>query len=200
MDPPASSDRRPATPEEARALANPLRLRILRLCLDRALTNKQVAERLGRDPGTILHHVRMLVATGFLVADGERRGARGAVERPYRATRKSWTLDVGERASTDLAIVDAFRGELAEVQPSDIHVLTRLGVRLRPKVRDAFSQRLAAIAEELAVADDPDGEPCGLLLAMHAQPPVPIPERPRGGVARPSAHPAPARDGDRSAH
>jgi DNA-binding transcriptional ArsR family regulator len=72
-------ERRPATPEEAKALANPVRLRILRLCLDEALTNKQLAERLGRDPGTVLHHVRSLVATGFLVPDEVRQGEKGAL-------------------------------------------------------------------------------------------------------------------------
>ena len=41
-----------------RTLGHPLRLRILRLTLDRALTNKEIAERLDRDPGTILHHVK----------------------------------------------------------------------------------------------------------------------------------------------
>ena len=47
--------RRPATAAEAKALAHPLRMRILRLCLDRSLTNKQLAEWLGKDPGTVLH-------------------------------------------------------------------------------------------------------------------------------------------------
>src|ERR671911_2807110 len=107
-------ERRPATAEEARALANPLRLRILRLCLDRALTNKELADRLGRDPGTILHHVRLLVATGFLAADADRRGPRGSTERPYRATGKSWTLDVGESGSGTIAMIEAFRDEVAE--------------------------------------------------------------------------------------
>ncbi|HEV8373300.1 MAG TPA: winged helix-turn-helix domain-containing protein, partial [Actinomycetota bacterium] len=82
-------ERRAATPEEARALANPLRLRILRLSLDQALTNKQLAERLGMDPGTVLHHVRTLVRTGFLAAEAVRQGERGALEKPYRATGKS---------------------------------------------------------------------------------------------------------------
>ena len=126
-------DRRPASPEEAHALSNPLRLRILRLCLDRALTNKELAERLGRDPGTVLHHVRVLVATGFLAPEVERRGARGATERPYRATGKSWTLDVGDTPSAMLAMVDAFREELVEVADDDIKQLSRLGVRLRPE-------------------------------------------------------------------
>lgn len=160
-------NRRPATPEEARALANPLRLRILRLCLDRALTNKQLAARLGRDPGTILHHVRVLLETGFLAAEAERPGPRGSTERPYRATGKSWTLDVGEDAEGMLAMTDAFRDELAEGTPADIETLSRLGVRLTPEVLARFVERLAQLVEEIKAADDPDGEPFGVLIGVH---------------------------------
>src|ERR687898_90203 len=107
-----SMKRRPATPEEARALSHPLRMRILRLCLDQALTNKQLAEHLGRDPGTVLHHVRTLVATGFLVPEEVRQGEKGALEKPYRATGRSWTLrldgDVATEANASLAILDEF--------------------------------------------------------------------------------------------
>lgn len=159
--------RRPATAEEARALANPLRLRILRLCLDRSMTNEELAARLGRDAGTVLHHVRMLVETGFLAPDEERRGARGAVERPYRSTGKSWTLDVGDEEPGMLAMVDAFRAELAEIEGKDVVNLSRLAVRLRPEARDAFSARLMALVNELHDADDPAGEPYGLLVGLH---------------------------------
>ena len=58
--------RRPATRAEARALAHPLRLRILRLCLDEALTNREIAERVREQPATVLYHVRTLVRNGFL--------------------------------------------------------------------------------------------------------------------------------------
>jgi DNA-binding transcriptional ArsR family regulator len=160
-------ERRPATPEEARALANPLRLRILRLCLDRELTNEELAARLGRDAGSVLHHVRLLVDTGFLEPRPERRGRRGAMERPYRATGKSWTLDVGEGSSITMALVDAFRAEIAEALPADIVSTTRLGVRLRPDARDAFRDRFQALMEELRDADDPAGEPYGYFLGIH---------------------------------
>ena len=45
--------RRPATEREARALASSLRLRILRLCLDRPLTNKEIAARLAVSVKTV---------------------------------------------------------------------------------------------------------------------------------------------------
>lgn len=160
-------ERRPATPDEARALANPLRLRILRLCLDRELTNEELAAGLGRDAGTVLHHVRLLVETGFLAPAPERRGRRGAVERPYRATGKSWTLDVGESSSMTLALVDAFRAEIAEATPAEIVSTTRLAARLKPDARDAFAERFQALFEELKAADDPDGEPYGAFFGLH---------------------------------
>jgi DNA-binding transcriptional ArsR family regulator len=153
-------DRRPATPEEARALANPLRLRILRLCLDRALTNEELAARLGKDAGSVLHHVRLLVKTGFLAAEEERRGARGSVERPYRATGKSWILDVGDE-------VDALRAEIAET-PKDAMVTTaRLGVRLTAGQAAAFEERIEALVRDLKDAHDPAGDPYGFFVAAH---------------------------------
>src|SRR5207237_3866845 len=88
--------RRAATPAEAKALANPLRLRILRLCRDRPMTNKELAERLDKDPGTVLHHVRTLVDTGFLAAEPVRAGSTGALEKPYKATGQSSDVPVGD--------------------------------------------------------------------------------------------------------
>ena len=118
--------RRPATPEEARALAHPDRLRIIRLTYDAALTNKELAERLGRNPGTTLYHLRVLVATGFVAAEAARKGNRGAAEVPYRSTGKSWTVDVGE-PTDDLttALLDAFRAEILE-SPAETRRTSRL--------------------------------------------------------------------------
>ena len=89
----------------ARALASPLRMRILRLCLHDARTNKELADELGVNPGTLLHHIRTLVDTGFLAAGEPRRGSRGAREVPYLATRRSWNSggdDISPHAHRDL--------------------------------------------------------------------------------------------------
>jgi predicted ArsR family transcriptional regulator len=166
-------ERRAATHDEARALANPLRLRILRLCLDRSMTNEELAERLGLNAGTMLHHVRLLVATGFLAPEEERRGARGSVERPYRATGKSWTLDVGEEEwsgktnAGTLALIDAFRAEVAEVPVEYLMTGARLGVRLTADQLEAFRGRIEALTRDLKDADDPAGEPYGFFVGLH---------------------------------
>jgi predicted ArsR family transcriptional regulator len=163
------SERRPATAEEARALANPLRWRILRLCLDQSLTNKQLAERLGRDPGTILYHVRVLVATGFLAAEPVRSGARGALERPYRSTRKSWTLNVGSGRGEVAAMIDAFRDEFVEAGRDGEIYLARFAARLSKAAIEELGSRLNEIVTDLEARDDPDGVPIGILLGAHRQ-------------------------------
>jgi predicted ArsR family transcriptional regulator len=163
-----ASPRREATPEEAKALAHPDRLRIIRLTYDEALTNKQLADRLGRNPGTTIYHLRMLVATGFVAADTPRRGKRGAAEVPYRSTGKSWTLDIGEPSQdTIAAIVDAFRTEILE-SPLDTRRTSRLALRLSPQRRADLEARLEALVEEAASwPRDPDGEPWALFVALH---------------------------------
>ena len=160
--------RREATPAEAKALAHPDRLRIIRLTFDEALTNKQLAERLGRNPGTSLYHLRMLVATGFVAAEEPRRGARNASEVPYRSTGKSWTLDVGEPSQdTFSAVVDAFRTEILE-SPIESRRTSRLALRLSTERRAELDARLQALVEEAAAwPRDPDGEPWALFVAMH---------------------------------
>ncbi len=141
-------ERRAATQAEARALASSLRLRILRACLDRPLTNKEIALRVGRNPATVLHHVRTLVATGFLAPAGERRGARGAREVPYLSTGKSWLMDVGRPGPRD-HLLAAFLEEVAAVGESNL-LSDRLGLRLSDGELAEFGERLQALLDEFA--------------------------------------------------
>jgi DNA-binding transcriptional ArsR family regulator len=166
--------RRPATPEEAKALANPLRLRIIRLCLDQALTNKQLAQHLGKDPGTLLHHVRCLVDAGFLAAEEVRQGEHGAFEKPYRSTGKSWTLDVTDSDArewsplVDQAALEAFQAELEEAGPNAMESNIRLGLTLNDASLKELRDRLQTVAEDFAERPpDPDGKPYGLYFAIH---------------------------------
>jgi DNA-binding transcriptional ArsR family regulator len=160
-------ERRPATRAEARALAHPLRLRILRLCLDEALTNRELAERLGEQPATVLYHVRTLVRTGFLRREPERRGRRGAREVPYRSTRKSWTLSFEPDLAGHVAVIDAARAELVESGPKAVIELVRLAVRLSPDRLDELARGVQELVERAAAADDPAGEAIGILITVH---------------------------------
>jgi DNA-binding transcriptional ArsR family regulator len=159
-------DRRPATDAEARALASSLRLRILRLCIDEDLTNKQVADRLAIDPGSALHHIRTLVATGFLAAQPPRRGRRGARERPYRATGKSWYMDTGHAGSAMAAAVGAVADELSEVDPERVSWV-RAPFRLHEDDRNALWRELEALVGRYLERERPDGLPCAVFAAVY---------------------------------
>ena len=165
--------RRQATEAEARALASTLRMRILRLCLDEELTNKEIAGRLDRDPASVLHHVRRLVDTGFLEALPARRGTRGAREVPYRATGKSWQLSgttVPGVASPGDVMLQTFLDELADAG-GELADASRLGLRLNAEHRAEFTNRIGAVLDEFAARPpDPDGERWSVFVAIHADP------------------------------
>ncbi|GAA1027303.1 winged helix-turn-helix domain-containing protein [Virgisporangium ochraceum] len=161
-------ERRAATEAEAKALASSVRLRILRMCLDRELTNKEIAERLDANPATVLHHVRTLVDTGFLEARPPRRGKRGSREVPYLATGKSWAMD--EHRSTP-AMIEAFVDELRGVDLTQDALFTRLGLRLTPEQHRDLRDRLHEVImhfAELPLA--PEGRPYSVFVAVHEDP------------------------------
>ncbi|MGW9349664.1 ArsR/SmtB family transcription factor [Nocardiopsis flavescens] len=148
--------RRPATPEETRALGHPLRVRILRLCLEE-LTNKELAERLGVSPGTVLYHVRRLVAVGFLVPGTPRTGPSGALEKPYRSTGETWWLesplqDAGAPAAH--APVQAFRRELDEAGPESVRTFSRFSLHLSDEDVAELDRRIIAVLDEFVATDD----------------------------------------------
>ena len=153
-----------AVEARARALSSPLRLRILRLCLHEARTNRELAEELQLNPGTTLHHVRSLVDTGLLRAEEPRRGKRGAREVPYRATGLSWRTPV-QRGSQ--VLLDTFLMEIEGLDPEAL-LATRLGLKLNRADRQELLDRFQALFDEYAAREpDPDGTPISLFFAEH---------------------------------
>ena len=153
MDSKLHQNRRAATEAEAKALASTIRLRILRLCLDRALTNKEIAALLEANPATTLHHVRTLVTTGFLAPQEERRGNRNSREVPYLATGKSWTLNVRDTGvpGGQQAMVGAFLEELGLLDmDNELINMARLGLRLTEDEYSELNLRLATLLAEYA--------------------------------------------------
>jgi DNA-binding transcriptional ArsR family regulator len=153
------TDRREPTPQQTKAVASPLRLRILRLCGDRAWTNKELADRLDRDPATILHHIRLLVDAGFLEAVAVRQGKSGAYEKPYRSTGLSWRLSFDQPTGDEgdegeLAMLTAFMQELDEAGRDSVAQLTRFHLHLDDESLASFSARVVALVDEYLVGDD----------------------------------------------
>ncbi|QNK83389.1 helix-turn-helix domain-containing protein [Nakamurella sp. PAMC28650] len=176
----ASRPRPAATDAERRALASVLRLRILRLCLHDALTNKQLAGRLGRDPASVLHHVRTLLHQGFLRTEEPRPGPRGSTEVPYRATGKSWELDFGTPGAdsgpggtgpgTGDLLLRTFLDEVSEVPPAELNT-SRMGLQLTSEHLDEFDARLRSLLEEFHQrGPDEGGRRFSVFVAVHPEP------------------------------
>ncbi len=148
----------------ARALSSPVRLRVLRLCAFESRTNKELAELLDVNPGTMLHHVRTLVHTGFLVADAVRTGAQGAREIPYRATGLSWKARMPNQSAV---LLETMRQQMEGVDPESVQ-MSWLGLRLNQEHLEELSRRLFELVSEFKErGPDPHGDAYSLVTVLH---------------------------------
>ena len=163
--------RRKATAAEVRALAHPLRLRIIRALYDGPASNKELAGRLHEDPATVLYHVRTLTKTGFLKRAGTRPGARGSVEKLYASTGKSWRISVDSglpaRGGVSQAMLDAFLAELRDAGPDSIVGTARLALVLSRERVGELQSRIEAVLDEFADTYDDGGERVAVFYALH---------------------------------
>ena len=91
------TDTRITDPERIRALAHPIRLRLLDVLTDRTeATASECAALIGESPASCSFHLRMLEKYGF-IERAERRGK----EKPWRAVARGWDMrpDPAEPAS-----------------------------------------------------------------------------------------------------
>jgi DNA-binding CsgD family transcriptional regulator len=172
--------RRRATILQAKAASHPLRLRILRLCGQQPMTNKQLADRLHCQPGTTLYHVRLLVEAGLLEPAPIRTGTSGALEKPYRSSGQSWWLsgygdtDEGEPYDdrTDegsLATIEAFQAELREAGPGSVRTFARFMLHLSEQEVHELDRRLLAVLDEYIQTDHErlDRPALGGIVVLH---------------------------------
>jgi DNA-binding transcriptional ArsR family regulator len=143
---------RQATAEEAKALAHPVRIRILQVLRGQSKTNKEIAETLGTTPGATLHHINLLAEQGFIEAQGERIGRRGAREVPYSATGKTTVLSFQENTPTALnvrsAILQSAFDSYAAASEVDRFGETSITLHLTPERLAEFRQKLQTLVAE----------------------------------------------------
>jgi DNA-binding transcriptional ArsR family regulator len=159
-------------PDQLKALGHPLRLRVLETLGadddEEELTNRELAQRLGVDPGHLHFHVRMLLNAG-LIELAERDHGR---EKPYRAVARhvrvaSELIASGAANDAREAMLDQVQRGWGEFARSGRFRSAQLNVRLKPEdVRELFRQFVES-AEEL---EDEENEPLLITFFSHPHP------------------------------
>ena len=112
---------------QIKALADPLRQRLLRAFAEEPRTTKQVAHNLKENATKLYHHVDTLADAGLLKLI-ETRQNRGTIERYYQAAAKQFAVDrnifrhlnrkvaSGEKIMPDALFESAFTSALTEIR------------------------------------------------------------------------------------
>jgi len=155
-------------PEQLKALGHPLRLRVLETLgtgSDEQLTNRELANKLGVDPGHLHFHVRMLLKAGLIeLADG----GQGR-EKPYRAVARTVRVApelVASGLTSDLraAMLEEVQRGWVEHGAEGTFRAAQITARLRPERALELITELAERAREL---EEDDAEPLMLTTVFH---------------------------------
>ena len=159
-------------PEQLKALGHPLRVRVLEMLGQDGewqLTNRELAQRLGVDPGHLHFHVRMLLRAGLIeLADS---GGRGR-EKPYRAVAKVFRvapelLAAGGASDLQAAMIDQVQRAHARYSEAGAFRGAQLELKL------SMEQALKLMTNFLDKArDEEDGSADKIVLTFFAHPPA----------------------------
>jgi DNA-binding transcriptional ArsR family regulator len=156
-------------PDQLKALGHPLRLRVLEALGegDEPLSNRELAQRLGVDPGHLHFHVRMLLRAGLIQQVPTDKGR----EKPYRAAAKTLKVApelVSAGASTlHVAVMDDLQRAHAEHGAEGRFRFVRVTVRLDPEKAMEVLSELVPRFEEL---EDENAEQLVITAVVHPLP------------------------------
>jgi len=181
--PPASEQRR--ITRELRALAHPIRLRLLEYFAGSPRTTMQVAALMGEPPTRLYHHVNALERAGILRLQSTKQ-VRGTTEKYYEVAKKAIGVarpsatDAGSRAALrGLAamVFDAARQELlaavantekftGETPPIAFRMLVSVPAGYQAKIRKRLLGAVKEIQQELKDCKDPGAESWALTVGF----------------------------------
>jgi DNA-binding transcriptional ArsR family regulator len=159
-------------PEQMKALGHPLRVRVLEMLGhegDWQLTNRELAQRLGVDPGHLHFHVRMLLKAGLIeLADTNVRGR----EKPYRAVAKTFRvapelLAAGGARDLQAAMLDQVQRAHALYSGAGTFRSAQFEVRL---TMDQARELMSEFLEQARTIENDEADK--LVLTMFAHPPA----------------------------
>jgi DNA-binding transcriptional ArsR family regulator len=177
--------------EQLRAMAHPVRLRILSLLTGHAMSSAELARELGMKHAAVSYHVRQLERAGFLEV-AETRTVRGGHERRYRYRAGSGGGGGQWRQGDDpRLVVRAVTGELIRrlaEGPSHWRAFADAELWVDPGTWEDVRERVRAAMVDLHSAARPPRSAgavhvsvTAMLFEVNAEAPGPAPEGGSGG-------------------
>lgn len=159
MDDAHAPDLTVSTPQQYRALAHPVRHRLLFALGERPATLSGLAADLGISKGSAGHHLKLLREAGLVVLDHERQ-VRGGTEQYFRRAFRRLHYETGETTKIVLAAV---ADEI--VADADDPLVVLRGVRLTEAQARHVRETLEALVNGL---EEAEGEPrYGVLVGLY---------------------------------
>src|SRR5579875_1660460 len=170
------------TPQQFKAMGDPLRMRILRIIQQQPATAKQIANRLGIAPGTIGHHLQVLEAAGLAQVVAQRI-VHGIVAKYYARTAHIFVMDFPEEVkghnALSLKILNDARDEMYETYATQGEkAFCRAAfphASLTPERVQYYEQRINQLVneflQETQQSTESDSQVYGLFLSLFLSPP-----------------------------
>jgi DNA-binding transcriptional ArsR family regulator len=168
------------TDQQFRAIADPVRSRILGIIQTRPATAKQIAKRLGKSPGTIGHHLEVLEAAGLAQVVAT-RVVHGITAKYFTRTARIFDFhfspDITGDSPMTLEIIRVVSHELTESlatygEREDSVLETSFPhLRISPERARVYQKRLKALLDDLLHEPvDPSGQVYGIFTALFLAP------------------------------
>ncbi len=146
-------------PKTIKVLFEPTRADIVfKFLVSGSMTVKQLSDALGKNPGTILHHIDKLKEVGLVVQERTEQTVTGIVQRYYRATAREFRLGIGGMMQTDDGVAQFAKDRLTTMITS----LSVYGIQVPQEEVDGAMQILRplierenAVSSNLPILDEP---------------------------------------------
>jgi DNA-binding transcriptional ArsR family regulator len=158
-----------AQPEQLRALADDLRMKIVVRLRERAASTTELARELELPKGTVGHHVKVLERAG-LIRVVRTRKVRALTEKYYGRVARLFVLksaDAPDGSSVAASTLRQAADEIAPVRDQSLY-LSFLHVRLEEADARRFERRLKKLASEFTDRDTAPGRGYGVVLSLYA--------------------------------
>lgn len=130
---------------------------IFEYLVNASYTVKQLSEKLGKNPGTILHHIQKLQDIGVVVQERTEMTPTGIVQRYYRATAKEYRLGISGMMEANGGVAQFAKDRLKSIVSS----LSVYGIEIpEAQVEEAMGvlrrliERENAVNSDLPIADE----------------------------------------------